>query len=115
MVAFWQGGYEGTSITHLIEATGLQRQGLYNVFGDKHGLFEAVLARYAERVEMSLEPLRSADAGMAHLRAYVEGALAEYTSRDVGACLIVKTAFGPELKDKRIRKTVEKADRKSVV
>ncbi|MFQ5619326.1 MAG: TetR/AcrR family transcriptional regulator [Rhodospirillales bacterium] len=43
---FWRKGFEATSIQDLVEATGLNRGSLYNTFGDKAGLFEAVFGRY---------------------------------------------------------------------
>jgi TetR/AcrR family transcriptional regulator, transcriptional repressor for nem operon len=47
--AFWRKGYEATSLSDLLEATGLARQSLYNTFGDKHALFIAALRRYVDR------------------------------------------------------------------
>ena len=46
--AFWRKGYQATSLSDLLEATGLARQSLYNTFGDKHALFLASLRRYAD-------------------------------------------------------------------
>ncbi len=43
---FWRKGFDATSIQDLVEATGLNRGSLYNTFGDKAGLFEAVFGRY---------------------------------------------------------------------
>ena len=40
---FRRGGYAAASIDHLVEATGMHRGSLYNVFGSKHGLFLRVL------------------------------------------------------------------------
>jgi TetR/AcrR family transcriptional repressor of nem operon len=48
-LAFWRKGYEATSLSDLLEATGLARQSLYNTFGDKHGLFLASLRRYVDK------------------------------------------------------------------
>jgi TetR/AcrR family transcriptional repressor of nem operon len=48
MLLFWEQGYEATSIEDLIEATGIKRGSLYGTFGDKEGLFLAVLERYSE-------------------------------------------------------------------
>ncbi len=45
---FWQHGYEGTSIQHLVDRMGIHRGSLYCAFGDKHGLFLAALDRYEE-------------------------------------------------------------------
>jgi TetR/AcrR family transcriptional repressor of nem operon len=47
---FWEKGYWDTSISDLVEATGVQRYGLYASFGDKHGLFLEALERYQETV-----------------------------------------------------------------
>ena len=46
MTVFWDKGYASTSVQDLVEATGLQRGSLYNAFGDKAGLFDAVLMAY---------------------------------------------------------------------
>lgn len=49
MEAFWSKGYEATSTEDLCVCTGLGRGSLYNAYGSKHGLYERVLHRYAER------------------------------------------------------------------
>jgi TetR/AcrR family transcriptional repressor of nem operon len=46
LAAFWSRGYEATSITDLMEATGLTKGSLYKAFGDKHALFLVALDRY---------------------------------------------------------------------
>jgi TetR/AcrR family transcriptional repressor of nem operon len=51
---FWTRGYEGTSIQDLVEATGINRGSIYATFGDKKGLFLAVLDHYAEKVAQPL-------------------------------------------------------------
>ena len=47
MRAFWQAGYEATSVTDLERATGLNKSSLYNAFGSKEGLYLRCLDRYA--------------------------------------------------------------------
>jgi AcrR family transcriptional regulator len=49
MRLFWQKGYEGTSLTDLTEAIGVNRPSLYAVFGNKEELFRRACARYSER------------------------------------------------------------------
>lgn len=46
MQAFWAKGYEATSLSDLMEATGLHKGSLYQAFGDKHSLFIQALKRY---------------------------------------------------------------------
>jgi AcrR family transcriptional regulator len=43
---FWRKGYEGTSISELTEAMGLNRPSLYAAFGNKEALFRKALERY---------------------------------------------------------------------
>ena len=45
---FWRKGYEGTSLSDLTRAMGINRPSLYAAFGDKAALFRKVLDRYAE-------------------------------------------------------------------
>jgi AcrR family transcriptional regulator len=48
MRVFWEKGYEGTSLTDLTEAMGINRPSLYSSFGDKEALFRRALALYGE-------------------------------------------------------------------
>ncbi len=48
MEVFWSRGYEAASIQDLVEHMGINRQSLYDTFGDKHALFLQALDRYHE-------------------------------------------------------------------
>jgi TetR/AcrR family transcriptional repressor of nem operon len=48
MEVFWGRGYEAASIQHLVEHMGINRQSLYDTFGDKHSLYLQALDRYRE-------------------------------------------------------------------
>ncbi|WP_413725820.1 TetR/AcrR family transcriptional regulator [Sodalis sp. RH16] len=43
---FWRHGYEATSMSDLVEATGAKAPTLYAEFGNKEGLFRAAVERY---------------------------------------------------------------------
>ena len=45
---FWQKGYEGTSLSDLTKAMGINRPSLYAAFGNKEDLFRKALDRYAD-------------------------------------------------------------------
>ncbi|NEA31888.1 TetR/AcrR family transcriptional regulator [Streptomyces sp. SID13031] len=45
---FWRQGYEGTSITDLTTAMGVNKPSLYSVFGGKADLFRRAIGHYAE-------------------------------------------------------------------
>jgi TetR/AcrR family transcriptional regulator, transcriptional repressor for nem operon len=46
MDQFWCHGYTGTSIQDLVDAMGINRQSIYDTFGDKHHLFLQALQCY---------------------------------------------------------------------
>ena len=48
MEVFWTRGYEGASIQELVKHMGINRQSIYDTFGDKHSLFLQALDRYRE-------------------------------------------------------------------
>ncbi|NIW25596.1 MAG: TetR family transcriptional regulator, partial [Gammaproteobacteria bacterium] len=53
MDAFWAKGYEATSLTDLMAATGLHKGSLYQAFGDKHSLFLESLKRYLSQMRQT--------------------------------------------------------------
>jgi AcrR family transcriptional regulator len=108
LAVFWRRGYDGTAISELVAATGVQRQSLYNAYRDKQGLFHATLAHYVARVEESLLPLTAAAAGLGELERYLAGALEIYRARGGGACLLVKTAFSEESADADVRRSIRR-------
>src|SRR5437879_13191066 len=48
MEVFWSRGYEAASIQDLVKNMGINRQSLYDTFGDKHALYLQTLDRYRE-------------------------------------------------------------------
>src|SRR5918999_3717922 len=48
MEVFWSRGYEAASVGELVKRMGINRQSLYDTFGDKHTLYLAALDRYRE-------------------------------------------------------------------
>ena len=90
---FWSQGYEATSMSDIVEATGLNKSSLYNSFGSKEELFEAAVTRYVEMRQSMLQGvLRDGDAGIEDITMFlefVEQELAgEFGSR---GCLAVNT------------------------
>ena len=47
---FWAKGFEGTSLSDLMSATGLQKGSLYAAFGDKRAMYQKALALYDRTV-----------------------------------------------------------------
>ena len=72
---FWTQGYEATSMTDLMEATGLHKGSLYKAFEDKHDLFMKSLTRYLDNAwTMSQATLTEAQKPLDGLRAWLGGA-----------------------------------------
>ena len=106
--AFHAAGYGATSIQDLVQATGLSRSSLYGTWGDKHGLYLAVLDRYAEagrrQTAATCDGVPPLDAVRAMLEAWAG-------SRDGRGCLLVNAAAERSGQDPA---TVERADRARV-
>jgi TetR/AcrR family transcriptional repressor of nem operon len=78
MEAFWAKGYEATSLTDLMSATGLHKGSLYKAFGDKHSLFVQALKRYLAAMRRSKnETLAEAKSPLDGIRA-VAHAMVEF-------------------------------------
>ena len=84
--AFWEKGYEATSLNDLLEATGLARQSLYNTFGDKRGLFLASLRRYADVGVGRLSEALEGGSVRAAIRGVLRGRAALRRARPVRNC-----------------------------
>jgi len=98
LALFWRHGYAATSMRDVAEATGLGSGSLYAAFGDKRGLFTAVLARYRERVSArTLAPLDADDAGLAAIEAVFTTLVRRDPAAPAPGCLVTNTAceLGP--------------------
>jgi AcrR family transcriptional regulator len=77
---FAKGGFAGTSIEHLSEATGLSTPSLYNAFGDKKSMYLHALDLEYEEVLARLHGLKERPTRDDLIVAYVEAATAGYGS-----------------------------------
>ena len=103
---FWKSGYLGTSITDLLNATGLQRGSLYKAFDDKHSLFEAALGVYLRSGRVTTRRvLEGEGAPLDRLRDWLKQALEGCAGAEGGpsGCLAVNSMIELAPSDKRIR------------
>jgi TetR/AcrR family transcriptional repressor of nem operon len=90
--AFWERGYEKTSMQDLVDRMGIGRRSLYDTFGDKHSLFLRALRRYAdERTAEQLDLIERATDAREGLRALLESSVVGGSVRHRG-CMTVNTA-----------------------
>lgn len=93
ITVFWEKGYEGTSMSDLVAATGVAKPGLYAAFGDKESLFAKALEHYVDRGWPLLEDLaQSADPIDVVLRRFLCGIAAAATDKKApGGCFLVNS------------------------
>lgn len=115
MNVFWRNGFEATSIQDLVDATKLNRGSLYNAFGDKAGLFAAVMEAYAAAAPAG-ELARALEAGdparpaiETFFAALVERGGADKERR---GCLIVNTASELVPRDPQVAQWMETVARR---
>jgi len=96
MTVFWRKGYEGASLADLTDVMGINPPSLYAAFGNKEGLFRAVLERYDERRKDLMDKVLSAPDAKSVARLYLEG-VADFASdtegRNPPGCLLVQSGL----------------------
>ena len=91
---FWRKGYEGTSLSDLTEAMGVNRPSLYAAFGDKEALFRKALDRYLNGpAAYTQEALKEPTAHAVVERLLWGAADLNTAPRNPGGCLTVQGAL----------------------
>ncbi len=108
---FWRKGFEATSIQDLVEATGLNRGSLYNTFGDKAGLFEAVFGRYMATAPTQPVVAAAETGPPRQVIGEFFARLVEFGASDPErrGCLMTNTAAGMAARDKDVAARVAAA------
>ena len=111
MDLFWRRGFEGSSLTALLETMEISRQSLYNTFGNKRSLFLEVLDRYAQMKAMQRMVLEQSGAGLAEVQLYFERLISGMEAQpEYGACLMTVAAVELGLQDWAVKERVEHHD-----
>ena len=114
MTVFWRQGYEGASMAELTKAMGINAPSLYACFGNKEGLFRAVVDRYEARRETFMESILAQPTAHGVAEAYlygVAGFCADTGGQNPPGCLMLKGAFScceQEITDDMSRRRAEK-------
>ncbi|MGC9543052.1 TetR/AcrR family transcriptional regulator [Streptomyces sp. UG1] len=104
VLAFWEHGYEATSVSDLTRVMGIGAPSLYAAFGDKRALFDEVVtfygARYGSFTDRALAEEPTARAAVARM---LRDAAVEYTAPGhPHGCLVVHAAINctsPEVEE----------------
>lgn len=110
MRAFWERGYQGTSVGQLMKAAGVQKQSLYCAFGDKHSLFLKSLELYTEQVLTQVRSIiRETDSAFAAIEKVMHFAIRPAKMKNCPeGCLGANTALELGLTDPYAAKQVAK-------
>ena len=108
MRAFWDKGYEATSLADLMEATGLHKGSLYQAFGDKHSLFLQSLKRYLDDARKHESDILSAAAGpLEGIRDVAHGMIDMHNDDCPIGCLAINTMVELAPHDPEVGKIME--------
>lgn len=114
MTVFWRQGYEGASIADLTKAMGINAPSLYACFGNKEGLFRAVMDRYDARRDSFMAEILAQPTAQAVAQAYLYGVAAfaaDTGGQNPPGCLMLKGALScceQEITDEMGRRRAEK-------
>jgi len=89
LLAFWKHGYEGTSLTTVLDQVGIGRQSLYNAFESKQALYLAALRRYrAERIQGIIDILEGPGSPRARLDMVFDAVEAKASAGECAGCFV---------------------------
>lgn len=92
--AFWQHGYDGTSMDQLVSATGLHKPSLYGAFGDKRRLYLEALNRYLDETRVEFGAAFRVPDIWDSITELAARAIALYTRTPMAAgCFMLSTAL----------------------
>ncbi|OLT26855.1 TetR family transcriptional regulator [Actinomadura sp. CNU-125] len=103
---FWRQGYEGTALSDLTEAMGINRPSLYAAYGNKEALFRKVLDRYTEGPAGYVRAALDEPTARAVAEAILKGAI-DVTTSGPGGCLLVQGALVTGRQNEAARREIE--------
>ncbi len=104
---FWRKGFEGTSLSDLTEAMGINRTSMYASFGNKEELFRKALDLYEREKQAFIRSALELPTARAVAEALLRGSLDIQTSRsDPHGCLKVMSSVACSEQSKSVRKEI---------
>jgi TetR/AcrR family transcriptional repressor of nem operon len=103
MELFWERGYHATSIQDLVDRLGVNRQSLYDTFGDKDQLYLAALERYRSLAAQPMHKALERDGPVVEvLRRFFSEFLDHFLAGDWKGCFMVNATAELAGQDERI-------------
>ena len=109
MHLFWEQGYDNTSVRDVVKATGLKPGSLYNMYGNKEGIFEAVVDFYSKvNKKYVKDTLLKDDNGLKNIEIFLNDiVIATIANEKTKGCLLVKTLLVVLPKDEKIQQSIK--------
>ena len=107
---FWEHGFEGTSYTQIMKATGLKKGSLYAAFGDKRALYQKALHHYDQQdISSAVNMLRRDSLSPAmRIEILMTGPVdASQTKKGRWGCLLCNAAVDQAPSDKETETSVQ--------
>jgi AcrR family transcriptional regulator len=94
MRLFWEHGFDGTSMSELTEAMGINRRSVYAAFGNKEALFTAAFERYRAGPGAFVAKARAQPTAREVAEAFLRGSVEAFTSPDrPSGCMAVHSGL----------------------
>ncbi|WP_404870618.1 TetR/AcrR family transcriptional regulator [Kitasatospora griseola] len=93
MQVFWRHGYEGTALSDLTAAMGINRPSLYAAYGNKEALFRQCLDHYHRGPARHVREALDEPTGRAVAEHLLRGTVAAVTHEESPGCLLVHGAL----------------------
>jgi TetR/AcrR family transcriptional repressor of nem operon len=106
MHVFWEKGFEATSIQDLVERLGINRQSLYDTFGDKKELFLKSLALYRSQIATNQTVPFQEGQTIQQIFAKIFHAIIDASIHDGRGCLMANSTLELANRDKDVAEVV---------
>lgn len=91
---FWRHGYEGTSMSELVETLGINKPSIYATFGNKEALFQKVLEKYITGPAAFVSQAMKEPTAKQIAEKFLRGSVAFFTNEShPQGCMIVQGAL----------------------
>ncbi|WP_280643896.1 TetR/AcrR family transcriptional regulator [Brevundimonas intermedia] len=108
MRLFWRKGYEATSMSDLLDATGLSKSSLYSAFGSKHDLMLAAFDAYRLKRRQDMSRMLAQGTGRQGVEAFFHTIVDDAADPEHGSgCMSINQAVELAPYDEGVRRRVE--------
>lgn len=108
MEVFWSRGFDGTSMSDLVAAAGVQKASLYAAYGDKRSIYLKALSSYDDRLVAAIrDVLGNAGTARDRFTRLFCGGIDRAASGDLRGCFICSAAADQADIDPRAREIVQ--------